>query len=65
MRTSVVTISKEASVGPVCAKLIAASQWFSVTPLPDDQWEIAVKVENVDILATWVGQIEKLIPDQS
>ena len=65
LRTSAVTVSKEANVGPVCGKLIAASQWFSVTPLPEDKWEIAVKAENDDLLNAWVRQIEKLNPEQS
>jgi hypothetical protein len=64
MRTSAVTVSKEANVGPVCAKLIAASQWFSVTPLPDDRWEIAVKAENDDLLHACIREIEKVNPDQ-
>jgi hypothetical protein len=31
-------------------RLVHASQWFSVLPLPDDHFEITVKKENKDML---------------
>lgn len=27
-------------------RLMNTSQWFEVTPLPDDEWQITVKIEN-------------------
>jgi hypothetical protein len=34
----------------VATELIHASQWFSVLPLPDDHFQITVKVENRQML---------------
>lgn len=44
------------------AKIIACyfvemSQWFAITPLPDDEWEIEVKTENKHLLLQAVGQM--------
>lgn len=42
----------------LCDRLIAASQWFSVLPLPDDGWEIEVKEENLERLLGWSRLLE-------
>lgn len=39
-------VSSEAEARMVVGLLITASQWLEVTPLPDDQWRLAVKAEN-------------------
>lgn len=41
------------------AQLIAASAWFSLTPLPDDQWRFEVKCEprNIAILEGLPGGV--------
>ena len=42
------------SVSTVCLRLIKASQWFETTPLPDDEWQVRVKVENETMLDTLI-----------
>ena len=59
MRTMTTTLSSEAKVRSLCGKLITASQWFSVLPLPNDRWEVEVKSENDAHLQTWLSQIER------
>lgn len=46
--TDCIRISGGQSVQSVCAQMIAWSQWFSVMPLPDDEWEVAVRPENAE-----------------
>lgn len=58
MRTTTIKLSGEANVSSLCGKLITASQWFSVLPLPDDSWEIEVKNENAERLQAWIRQLE-------
>lgn len=36
---------------------VEMSQWFTVTPLPDDEWEIEVKTENKFLLLKAVGEM--------
>lgn len=36
----------ESRLRTLCDQLISWSQWFSVMPLPDDEWEIEVRIEN-------------------
>ena len=52
-RTASVTLCGEARAMEVAIRLVSASQWFSVLPLPDDHWEITVKKENESHLQTW------------
>ena len=59
MRTTSRTVAGEANVNSLCHKLTAASQWFSVLPLPDDKWEVAVKEENCERLQAWMHEIEQ------
>ncbi len=42
----------------LCCLLVHASQWFSVLPLPDDQWEVCVKKENEDLLHSWCAALQ-------
>tara|TARA_R110002049_G_scaffold30888_1_gene105510 strand:+ start:1016 stop:1213 length:198 start_codon:yes stop_codon:yes gene_type:complete len=58
MRTITKRLSGEPNVSSLCEKLIMASQWFCVLPLPNDSWEIEVKLENAEILNAWIAQIE-------
>lgn len=58
MRTITKRLSGEANVSSLCEKLIIASQYFCVLPLPGDNWEIEVKRENAEILNAWIAQIE-------
>jgi len=39
--------------------MVSSSQWFSVLPLPDDHWEITVKVENEARLRAWCAAQEQ------
>lgn len=50
-----VRVSGQPSVHKLCNLLIGASQWFAVVPLPDDEWEIEVKSENLNRLCHWVA----------
>jgi hypothetical protein len=36
----------ESECREIVLRLIVWSQWFEVTPMPDDKWDIAVKPEN-------------------
>lgn len=40
-----IVLTSEETIRRVTAGLITASAWFEVTPLPDDEWEVAVKDE--------------------
>lgn len=53
MRTARIEVVGFKRVQSLCELLIAASQWFSVLPLPDDGWEIEVKEENLERLLGW------------
>lgn len=44
------TILGQDAFNVVVALLSNSSQWFEVTPLPDDRWEIKVKEENKGFL---------------
>ena len=50
--------SMTSAVG-VVARLINHSQWFVVTPLPDDLWDITVKVENKRLLMSIILEEER------
>ncbi len=39
-------IDSEEVLRYIVRQLIALSVWFEVLPLPDDEWDITVKVEN-------------------
>lgn len=45
------TWSGESLARAVVLELVHQSQWFSLTPLPDDLWELCVKEENQERLA--------------
>lgn len=40
----------------VAQMLVMASQWFEVTPLPDDDWWIKVKMENKGLLFDFIDR---------
>ena len=43
--TQTTTVVGTHSADVLATKLIKLSKWFSVTPLPDDEWEFTVKNE--------------------
>ncbi len=43
MRTEQVVLPSEVELRRVVEILISRSQWFAVTPYPDDEWEVCVK----------------------
>lgn len=45
-RTFALTVTGEAEAIIVSTELTRRSMWFQLLPLPDDQWEFAVKAEN-------------------
>lgn len=53
LRTSTITLRGESQTMVMSSLLVQASQWFSILPLPDDQWEITVKEENEGRLQSW------------
>lgn len=50
IKTAACTIAGEKRLRAFVSLLIDASQWFVVTPLPDDLWQIEVKIENATML---------------
>ena len=52
-KTERVSVFGEAPLRAVCDQLIEWSQWFIVMPMPDDEWEVEVKVENVERVRSW------------
>jgi|GEM_PF-2969553 len=58
IRTARIEVIGMTRVQCLCDRLIAASQWFSVLPLPDDGWEIEVKEENLERLLGWSHLLE-------
>ena len=52
-RSAGITLCGEERAMGMCSWLVSASQWFSVLPLPDDQWEITVKEENEARIQAW------------
>lgn len=48
-------VANEAQLRRLVSEAITASQWFSVTPLPDDYWEFTVKLENSQLLENWIS----------
>lgn len=57
MRTTTIRVTGETNMKSLCGKLIRASQWFGVLPLPDDRWEIAVKEENYNLIQGWSDKL--------
>ncbi len=58
METFALTVDAEI-LKKVLAKIIDRSQYFSVEPLPDCQYEVAVKVENKVLLEKIVAKLKK------
>jgi len=50
MKTFTIVIQSEAKAKKVAELLITRSQWFAVTPLPDDEYEFEVRAENESLL---------------
>ncbi|MBN8420644.1 MAG: hypothetical protein J0L73_17130 [Verrucomicrobia bacterium] len=59
LRTASITLSGESQAMAACSRLVSSSQWFSVLPLPDDHWEITVKVENEARLRAWCAAAQE------
>ncbi len=49
-------IDSEEMLRYVVRQLISLSIWFEVLPLPDDEWDITVKVENQQRLTNIAGK---------
>jgi hypothetical protein len=45
-----VDFTGEDTAAKIVAELVHASQWFELTPLLNDEWEIKVKEENETLL---------------
>lgn len=45
MKTRTIVLNYEHNALRFARELIQASKWFTLTPLPDDQWEFVVKNE--------------------
>lgn len=58
LRIAKTVIAGESNARMISARLIDASQWFSVLPLPHDKWEIEVKEENSAMLSLWTKQFQ-------
>lgn len=58
MSLSEFIITGENETTTVVSGLIKRSQWFEVTPLPHNQWLVAVKVENRDMLADLISGVK-------
>jgi len=49
-------LNSQPAVAGAASAFIAASQWFQIDPLPDDEWDFTVKAENrVRLLALDLG----------
>ena len=46
MKTYEGTVYSATGVSVVCLWLIKWSQWFQITPMPDDEYVVTVKYEN-------------------
>ena len=57
LRTARISLRGESQTMIVCNRLVMASQWFSVLPLPDDLWVITVKQENEGRLKAWCDSL--------
>jgi hypothetical protein len=56
-RTHSRTITGLIELRPVISNILDWSGWFAVMPLPDDQYEIAVREENADRLNRLVDAV--------
>ena len=52
-KTERISIFGQARLRAVCDQLIEWSQWFSIMPMPEDEWEIEVKIENAERVRSW------------
>lgn len=50
-------IKGEGRLRAVVERIITESQWFSVTPYPDDYWVVRMKEENERMLRNFAGSI--------
>lgn len=50
--TVATTVAGEKRLRAIVMLLISESQFFAVTPLPDDLWRLEVKVENARLLSS-------------
>ena len=57
MKTYAVTVNGLEFVQAVIARLAYRSQWFSFEPLPDDDYEVTVKVENKSMIDRIVVEV--------
>lgn len=52
-------VQSEEATRRVVSRLITCSQWFEVLPLPDDEWKITVKKENLTTLDRLVEECKE------
>lgn len=51
MNYASVLVSGQSNMAEVLTRLIDRSQYFAVTPYPDDHWKVTVKEENRQLIA--------------
>ncbi len=56
MKTATFRFSSGTKAMAAVRNLMWSSQWFSVTPLPDDEWEVSVKPENEEAMLALGGK---------
>lgn len=57
MKLEAVTVTAEWAVRRAVVFLVSESAFFAVTPLPDDEWEIAVKPDRVRTLKRFLAEL--------
>lgn len=53
LMTSTFNVEGELTIIRLCTLLLKSGQWFSALPLPDDRWELTVKLENERRVRSW------------
>lgn len=55
---STITVKTPGRAVAIMGRLVERSQWFEFTTIPDDRYEIKVKIENDGLLRDTVRDIE-------
>lgn len=58
LRVYTVTVTGESLAAKVAARIVLASQWFAMTPMPDEDYEFTVKLENGSFLHELITEAE-------
>lgn len=56
-RTATLQVRTQKHAENLAMELTRQSQWFSMTPLPDDEWEFTVKEENLALITKVIEQV--------